>query len=284
MDLTCYLCASEGATPVKEVNGITVMRCPSCNLRFVHKLDPDVVERFYGERYFNNDSKMGYQNYLGDENNHRQNARRLLAAVHAQRDLTRATVVDVGCSAGFLLDEARESYGCRIRGVELSEYARGLATGLLGAGIVEAGLEDVGGEFFDVAFMAGTIEHLLDPREMLFGLNRLLKPRGMLVVTTIDTRGLLPLYSIKPPEHLFYFDHNNIGLLLSQAGFDLVLHRTAFVDYRLADLLHRLQEFTGLGLLGALEGIANRLSPRLALCIPTNEMLCLSTKKAVPSS
>lgn len=284
MDTTCYLCASGAATSVKEVNGIAVLRCPSCNLRFAHNLDPEVLARFYGERYFNNDSKMGYQNYLGDEHNHRRNARRLLAAVHARCDLARAAVVDVGCSAGFLLDEARAGYGCRIRGVELSEYARGLAAGILGPGVVEAGLEDVGEERFDVALMTGTIEHLLDPREMLLGLNRLLKPGGMLVVTTIDTRGLLPLYSIKPPEHLFYFDHDNIGLLLSQAGFDLVLHRTAFVDYRLADLLHRLREFTGLGLLGALEGLADRLVPRLVLCIPTNEMLCLATKKAAPAS
>lgn len=98
------------------------------------------------------------------------------------------------------------------------------------------------------------------------------------MITTIDTKGLFPLYAIKPPEHLFYFSHANLEQLLTQSGYEFLFRKTYFASYLLYDLFHRLGEFFGLSYLERLSGWAERKIPALHIRIPTNEMIMVVRK------
>ena len=77
--------------------------------------DPMELYALYGETYFHNDQSgvVGYTNYLKDEPNIRRTfagrLKRLSQVVQPGK------LLDVGCAAGFFLDEARK-IGWQVQG------------------------------------------------------------------------------------------------------------------------------------------------------------------------
>lgn len=275
----CYVCGSGDIRPYRHVHGFSVFQCRICGLLWVVCPDEERIRAYYDEHYFNNDSKMGYRNYLEDEDNQRLNARHILSISNRFAHLANAKVLDIGSAFGFFLDEARRSLACDVYGVEVSAYARAYAMGSLGLTHIsqDVQMRDWGPGFFDAVFLVGTIEHLASPRETLCHVSRVLKQGGVLVLTTINTRGLIRLYSIKPPEHLFYFNQDNLLQLLCQAGFRCDYKKTHFTRFDLHDLLHRLGQFFSLSFLGGLADVIRR-SVKISVTIPTNEMIVIARK------
>jgi 2-polyprenyl-3-methyl-5-hydroxy-6-metoxy-1,4-benzoquinol methylase len=280
-ETTCYICENSPVRLYKSAGDYDVYKCDKCKLKWVKGEDySKEIRALYNEDYFSGDSKMGYKDYLADEDNHRRNAHNIIKAVSAVKNIDKLRVLDVGCAFGFLLDECRKLKECNAYGVEISQHAYGHAK-KLGLNVINAGfdLSHFESDFFDIVFLIGTIEHLISPREVLEGINRILKPEeGLLVITTIDASGVLPLYSIKPPEHLFYFNHNNLMTLLGKLGFKGISRKTHFVNYYLYDLFHRLKEFSGLSPFGYLAEFSKKYFPTTRLIIPTNEMIVIAKK------
>ncbi len=276
----CYICGSTKIEFYKKIKGFSLLKCKKCNLKWVVNITEKEIIEFYDQNYFYSNSKMGYADYLADEKNHRRNAKSILHSVNKIKDLTKLKVLDVGCAMGFLLDEARRFKACDVYGVEVSNYAYAYAKSSLEIDVIHGELDSshFASEFFDVVFLIGTIEHLLSPKKTLAIINRVLKSDGLLVITTIDTSGLFRLYSIKPPEHLFYFNHNNIVILLTKLGFKIIKIKPYFVSYYLHDLFHRLSEFFSFSFLEFVSGVIKRKMPNFYVKIPTNEMILIVKK------
>ena len=72
--------------------------------------------------------------------------------------------------------------------------------------------------------MWDVLEHLKEPLEVMSEVTRVLRPGGLVALTTCDVRSLgARLYGkrwflIAPPHHLVYFDHGSMANLLSRAG------------------------------------------------------------------
>lgn len=240
----------------------------------------EAIKAFYGQEYFNNPgSQIGYKDYIADEKNHRKNARRILDAAGKIKDLRNAEILDIGCAFGFLLDEAKKAGANGLYGVEISSYASGYAKDKLGLKNITANimLENFESDFFDAVFLIGTIEHLISPREVLNSIKRVLKKDGILIITTIDTKGMIPLYSIKPPEHIFYFNHNNLSLLLKETGLEPLSCKTYYVNYYLHDLVYRLGEFLSIPFIRNISSFFNRCFT-FPVRIPTNEVIIVARK------
>jgi len=278
-NLKCYICNSPEISRLKEVDRFAVFQCAKCGLKWVTA--GEIASTDYSEDYFNNNSKIGYSDYLKGEKNHRRNARSILNNVAKIRDLSNSKVLDVGCAFGFLLDEARKTAKCEVTGAELSSYASEYARNNLSLNVVnlEISKTTFQPEYFDIVFMIGTIEHLVSPDETLDIVGTVLKPGGLLVLTTIDTCGLFPLYSIKPPEHLFYFNHKNLPLLLNKFAFKVRTLKTYFASYYLYDIVYRMGEFVTFKPLIRFSKYIERFFPDLKLNIPTNEMLIIARKQ-----
>jgi len=280
--MRCYICKSGKVYDYRKVNNIGVVKCSDCKLIFVPEISDRVIEEFYSTGYFSGSgSETGYADYLKDENNHRENARNLLKKTLGKyRKYPGLRVLDIGCAHGFFLDEARK-LGHEVYGLELSEEGYHYATDNLGLKIAKGTLSTVeyNHSFFDAIFLIGTIEHMKDPGHELSLIRDILKDGGLLIITTIDTGGILPLYHIKPPEHLFYFSHGNIRQLLRIAGFTRVRTHTYFVRYRVSDLFARFNAFFGYKVFGYLSSWMESLFPNLSMQIPTNEMLVIAEKE-----
>ena len=272
----CYNCNSDKTGLLRRVDAFAAYKCRDCGLIWIGGVKKEEVENFYNEKYYNSGTKIGYQNYLADEINHRENAINLLEAVSRINELKGLKVLDVGCAHGFLLDEARER-GCEVFGAELSKCAYEYAKNELKLDVFNAELdyEVFAPGYFDVVFMVGTIEHLLDPNAVINKIKRIVKKNGLLVITTINTNGFLPLFSIKPPEHLFYFNKKNLLFMLGKYGFKEICCSTHYGSYFLYDVLHRLKEFTSLNVFQVGSDFVKKNYPRLRFKIPTNEMLLI---------
>lgn len=278
----CYICESPQVRFYKNKYEFNIFKCASCKLLWVgDKINQKQLDELYGESYFNSSGNfLGYQNYLAGEVNHRLNAQEIIREFEFFQSLHKMKVLDIGCAAGYFLDELKKSKQCDVYGVEGSAYAHQHARKLLGSNVLNQMMDSTvfEPEFFDAVFLIGTIEHLADPREILKSIHRVLKPGGYLGITTLDTRGLIPLYSLKPPEHLFYFDHNNLALLLKQFNFEIAFQKTHVCHYHIYDLFHRLKEFSSLPPLGILSNLFRKYFPAKSIKILTNEMFIIGKK------
>lgn len=284
MSKTCYLCNTQNTQFYQKISGFPVYKCNACNLLWVPSeyINDNDIKKFYSESYYHSNLKTGYKDYVSNELLHRKNALNIINIVDGYKKLSPKKVLDIGCAYGFLLDELKKRKQCDVYGIESSEYSAHYATSKLGLNVINSAVnyDLFEKDFFDFIFLIGTIEHLQDPTEMLKYIQYFLKPEGILVITTIDTKGIIPLYMIKPPEHLFYFNHSNIMNLLNKNGFSKVVIRPYFANYFLHDLFMRLKDFTSWNFLGVISQKIAHHFPRFFLKIPTNEMIIIVKKQA----
>lgn len=280
--MNCYICGSTVPPPHATVNGHILHKCDHCQFIWVTSLiTEEQLQSFYTEKYFHSNTNIGYANYIADEKNLRLNASDLLATLFKIKNLQKnARILDVGCACGFLLDEAKAKFFANPYGVEMSGFAYEYATKNLCLENIYQKLSDIAleAESFDCALLIGTIEHLINPRSIAQQIFNLLNKGGILAITTIDTKGWLPLYALKPPEHLVYFSHENLARMLRDVGFVVTYRKTYFVRYQVNDLLHRLKEFRGWRLFDLIKGLLPSVLLNLNIRIPTNEMLIIAEK------
>ena len=139
-----------------------------------------------------------------------------------------ASLLDVGCGAGDLLEAAVE-LGFDARGIDISEASAERCRA--------RGLDAVAGDFlthdfgrkFDVITMWDVMEHLRDPAAFLARVRELLTPGGMFFAKVPGfgelsvaiskhvprTAGVL----IDAPDHIQYFDQASLGALAARMGF-----------------------------------------------------------------
>lgn len=281
--MNCYACGSDRTRPSRTVHGITIFGCDDCRLFWVPDIPIRQVNEYYADGYFNlKDSVSGYRDYLAEERLHRKNSRILLkAALRCFQSRGKRRVLDVGCAYGFLLDEARKM-GLEGHGVELSEKAALYARDALHLDVRRGTLHAQGfpEAHFDMIFVVGTLEHLTDPLRELEEIARLLRPDGVLVITTINTEGLLPFFSWKPPEHLYYFSARNLAMLLEKSSLGILSVRTHWSYYRVTDLLYRMRQFFSARVPDPATKLLGRTKPwGCYLKIPTNEMRVIARRK-----
>jgi 2-polyprenyl-3-methyl-5-hydroxy-6-metoxy-1,4-benzoquinol methylase len=265
----CAICGTREADLQFRKFGYPVVRCRACGLTYLdHHMDATDAAHFYSLSYFSGGSdRRGYFDYVGERRNIRASFRRKLAGI--SRFKAPGTLLDVGCAAGFFMQEAAAA-GWEVFGQEISEYAGGIARAEFGDRVFVGGLETVRlrPQSLDLVTMWDLIEHLDDPRGTLLAVREWLKPDGLLVLCTGDVESwparLQGRHSriYNPPQHLNYFSARTLARLLEASGFgvtatarDTKTVSLAYVSYVLACLnpnpatswLHRTIRRSGFG-------------------------------------
>jgi 2-polyprenyl-3-methyl-5-hydroxy-6-metoxy-1,4-benzoquinol methylase len=168
-----------------------------------------------------------YANYLDDRNAIHKNASRTLNRL--EKMAPQRTLLDVGCATGFFLETAR-ARGWTVRGLEVSEYASSYARRQLNLTIDTASImcPPDGLPQFGVVSLWDTIEHLERPDVALNNIHKLLKPEGVLALSTGDYGSLLRRLTqdkwrlFNDVTHNFFFDQRTLSKLLAQTGFKVV--------------------------------------------------------------
>jgi 2-polyprenyl-3-methyl-5-hydroxy-6-metoxy-1,4-benzoquinol methylase len=126
--------------------------------------------------------------------------------------------LDIGCSAGLLMQAFQEQYGCRTSGLEVDELYRPYAQ-QQGLDVYPA-LEALPvGLHFDVVSLSHVLEHLSDPVEFLARIRK----------TVLDADGWLFLevpnlfsHDCFELAHLYSFSSHTLGQVLQQAGYQII--------------------------------------------------------------
>lgn len=222
----CPLCDRPAGPPAFEKAGYPIARC-DCGMVFVaRRIDPDVLERLYGEGYFEggfDEVVPGYRGYANEETVMRRNFARRLALI--ERIVAPAALLDVGCALGFFVRAALDR-GWDARGVERSEYAaRQAAASGLPVACDDFLTMDIAPGSLTAITMLDMLEHTADPRRYLARARQALRPGGVIAIETGDLGSAFARLSgrhyhfFTPPNHLTYFTRATLGRMLREEGF-----------------------------------------------------------------
>ncbi|MEO6788020.1 MAG: glycosyltransferase [Chthoniobacteraceae bacterium] len=240
----CPICGSNQLFYSFSHQSHRVMRCADCAVMFLNPQPSDAdLAKIYTECYF-----LGHESEEGRRNTSEMKcatARQYLAELARYAGTPSGRLIEVGCGEGDFLSEA-ETAGYDVTGVEYAAAACATAGRRLQRGrvlqgeLADAKLPD---SHFDVCVLNDVIEHVRDPLAFLREIRRVLRPGGALFIATPDLRSwsarvMKERWMEWKPEHLTYFNRDNIQTALLKAGFGEVLLRPGWkilsFDYVLA--------------------------------------------------
>lgn len=237
--IDCDICGGKTMLKIFEKAGHDFYRCIACNLE---KTYPQASDSELSSTY-NKDYYEAWGNDLrACEEVKKETFKIRLKLIPEDKN---KKILDCGCAAGYLLEIAREQgfipYGIDINpmGIEIARQK------FPSHQILEGKLEDhpFPDGFFYAIFMNDFLEHVRKPAEILKLVHQLLESGGFLVIATPDTNSFSRRITRKywphyKPEHLFYFNRDNFGVLFKNTHFRLLSVKKAWkcltLDYLMA--------------------------------------------------
>lgn len=227
--MTCKLCGSaEAHHQFNLTEKLGIFSCKKCQVLFMEpQLSDDEITLLYSEEYY---KSWGISGSSENEVSKQMKIDTfLLRLKEIQKHVKKGKVLDIGCATGFFL-EAAKKLGYEPFGIELSEYSSSLAKNKFGTSAIFHGkLEDCDftAETFDVITMFDLIEHVRVPAETLAHAARLLKPGGIIMITTPDNKSLSSKVMGKKwthykKEHFYYFDRHSLNYIAKKNKLELI--------------------------------------------------------------
>jgi SAM-dependent methyltransferase len=209
-------------------NDCELFEC-ECSMIF---MDPPPTAETLGAIYDSNYSGTPY--YLAKAGKKmyrmRHRARLIERAVRSNHLNKPLRFLDIGCSAGFMVEAARER-GFEAVGVEPDhiavEYARThFPNNTYFTGLLET--VDLGSHRFDVVYCSEVIEHSADCNAFMTRLAQVMNDGGLLYLTTPDIshwrrpRDVTKWDGFRPPGHCLFFSPATLENLLKRHGFTVL--------------------------------------------------------------
>lgn len=227
----CRICAGE-AIPIGVVRGryskrdYHLARCQDCRYAFL--VDPWLdFSEIYNEQYYAGEGADPLVDYRFELEHPRRSIRhyewegitKLVAEILGGPDRNRRWL-DFGCGNGGLVRhlrdvQAAEAVGFDEGAITAEAAARGIPT-LDAEGLVD------GAGTFDVVTAIEVIEHTLDPVAELRRMRSMLKPGGLLYMTTGNAQPyadkLTQWRYVLPELHISYFEPETLARAMSESG------------------------------------------------------------------
>lgn len=291
----CPVCQSKKSHPLFQKHQRSYFLCQNCDLKYVFPFPTaQEIRQFYQPDYwrqksFRGQKISGYVSYLKEKDSFLTYFQGILA--QSERFNLSGRVLDVGCGYGFFLEVAQNA-GWKIYGLDLSTEPIRQAKKQLGVKtIYNKPLERAGfrPNYFALVTSFHTIEHMTQPARFLKEAGRVLKPGGLVLLTTPNASGWQSRlmrkswFSYRHPDHLLFFNFRNLALLLKKAGFVKIKKLKAPARlYSLSYLLEISQCYHRVKLLTKLTKLVKKtIGPlgKVGISIPSGDLLVVAEKK-----
>ena len=225
--LRCSICGNEKPMAIISIKDFHIVKCRKCGFAWLTpQPSSHQLESLYTQNYYNSWGLNKEEDFQDVREMKRKTFNRWLNEI--EKYIKFGKILDIGCAMGFFLEVAKEK-GWEIFGVEQSEYAAKLAKKELGNRIYCGTLEKAGFDdsSFDVVTVIDLLEHVKDLLHFLQEIYRIMKPNGILTISTPNINSLTarlmgPHWFHFKLEHLYYFSPKTMSKLLSKSRFKLV--------------------------------------------------------------
>jgi 2-polyprenyl-3-methyl-5-hydroxy-6-metoxy-1,4-benzoquinol methylase len=227
VDMRCKLCSAQSDLAFTK-DDYNIYKCRSCSFLFVHPM-PDASRS-------HSSTRTATQKWV----------RRLETIEKHRAEDDGKTILDVGCATGDFLEAAAQK-GWNIYGIEHSPFAADQAKQKFGNAKIVCSdfLSYKSSAKFTALSAWAVLEHVGEPQAFLQKANALLENHGIFALSTVNVNSLNRWIFGKrwryfmPPEHLVYFNLDNLRWALRKAGFDLLELETNFSYQSALDGLQR---------------------------------------------
>jgi len=201
-----------------------ILACDGCS---VIRLDPMPTFAALGKFYTNYGGNVGYAKKKKSKMKRAQKRIAGLTKLLRNKTANKARFLDVGCNIGFAVEAARLA-GFDATGIEIGAQAVVTAKELFPkARFFDTTIEDFAtkGEQFDLVYCTEVIEHTTDVKSFVATLSKLVKPDGILFLTTPDAghwrrpKNFLEWGEVKPPEHVSWQTRKSLSYIFTAHGF-----------------------------------------------------------------
>lgn len=277
----CLICNNSSLAIYKKAGQDYLMKqCLKCKIVF--DLNASCrANKLYSESYFTSKiTKGGYFNYIEESAVNKLTFNHRLKTIE-ERLGRKGQLLDIGCALGDFLEVSRDKLWRNSYGTEISDYAikqchkKGLK-------VYKLNLQKKQRIFpknsLDVVTMQDVVEHLKNPKQELREVYNLLKPGGLLFITTPNLNSLSQKlmgrywYHYKKGEHLIYFNSDNIALLLKKSGFKNIQVKPTLSWVTIQYIIHRLSYYFPRLSSEILEKLSNNLLFKISFPINTGEI------------
>lgn len=212
----CPICSSTNLSTLKGNYSMKLLSCEECSFIFSEKIPlQKELDDFYDlnddsrSEYFSPVTRMRYETWLS----------------HFEKFKQTKNLLEVGAGNGFFLEIAKEN-NWNINGTEVSNQCIEECS-KKGIELNKGELENIQypDNHFDIIVAVELIEHLIDPKSFLKECYRILRPGGLMYITTPNFNSILR-YRLKDqydvisyPNHLMYFTQKTLRKIFEDQGF-----------------------------------------------------------------
>ncbi len=204
-----------------------VEECKHCGVIATHpQLSSKEIEKYYPENY------ISYPSAIEDERSWFRRIDRKIGvekrckSVIMQSGKKSGKILDIGCATGIFLNGMKQ-HGWDCYGVEPSDFASRYAMDRFGLNVYNGYLNDglFEDNFFDIITLWDVFEHLPEPIETIQTISKMLKPGGLLVITTPNAnsweRKIFGRYwsGWDVPRHYHIFTPQTIQFIMNSQSF-----------------------------------------------------------------
>lgn len=202
-----------------------IVKCNNCGLVFLNPRPID-ISQFYPDDYLesteNWKEKEKYQ--LKEQQIRKIEKMKKICKLKNGKN----KILDIGCGRGEFLYYLKEK-GWECYGVEKQKSGVLYGRENFKLNIFEGDLLNINfsAQNFDIITLWHVIEHLYYPNETLKEINRILKPKGILIMSLPNIDSFQTKiskdksYHLDVPRHLFFFSPQTIKMMLEKTGFKI---------------------------------------------------------------